>query len=84
MRAIGSKFLSVRPSQAGWPRISELVAPTVFPLQGKAGSSFDWDLSAIGRLGQLVEIQGKKGHHEAAKYDEQFLSTEGHDHLCKT
>ena len=37
-----------------------------------------------GRLCQLVEVQGEKGHAEAAERDEQVLGGEGHNSRCKT
>ena len=41
-------------------------------------------LSTVGRLGQLVEVQGEKGHAEAAERDEQVLGGEGHNSRYKT
>ena len=40
-------------------------------------------LSTVGRLGQLVEVQGEKGHAEAAECDEQVLGGEGHSSRYK-
>ena len=40
--------------------------------------------STVGRLGQLVEVQGEEGHAEAAEGDEQVLAGEGHSSRCKT
>ena len=39
---------------------------------------------AVGRLGQLVEVQGEEGHAEAAECDEQVLGGERHSFRRKT
>ena len=67
------------------PRGADVV--TIHPPTNKSPHrkvGFFTALSTVGRLGQLVEVQGEEGHAEAAEGDEQVLGGEGHDSRYKT